>query len=106
CAGWLRDPRRATAPAGRRRRRAAGPRSQPAQRPRGRKRALPRAEGDRMTQLHDLTVAQLAAHLREKKVSAAEAARHFLGRAQRHASLGAYLAMDEEVTLAQARAAD
>jgi aspartyl-tRNA(Asn)/glutamyl-tRNA(Gln) amidotransferase subunit A len=56
--------------------------------------------------LHDLTVAELAAQLHEGKVSAVEAARHFLARAARHGSLGAYLHLDEEVTLAQARAAD
>lgn len=56
--------------------------------------------------LHDLTVAELAARLRAKEVSAVEAARHFLARGRQHAGLGAYLATDEEVTLAQARAAD
>ncbi|HUR89256.1 MAG TPA: Asp-tRNA(Asn)/Glu-tRNA(Gln) amidotransferase subunit GatA [Ramlibacter sp.] len=59
-----------------------------------------------MSELHDLTVTQLAAHLREKKVSAVEAAKHFLARGQQNESLGAYLAVDEAVTLAQARAAD
>ena len=57
-------------------------------------------------ELHDLTVAQLAANLRDRKVSAVEAATHFLARAKNHAALGAFLALDEEVTLAQARAAD
>ncbi|HSV45476.1 MAG TPA: amidase family protein, partial [Ramlibacter sp.] len=56
--------------------------------------------------LHDLTVAELAAKLRAKEVSAVEAAQHFLDRAKAHQDLGAYLATDEEVTLAQARAAD
>ena len=56
--------------------------------------------------MHDLTVAELAGQLRARKVSAVEAAQHFLARAASHASLGAYLAMDEDVTLAQARAAD
>jgi aspartyl-tRNA(Asn)/glutamyl-tRNA(Gln) amidotransferase subunit A len=56
--------------------------------------------------LHDLTVAELAGQLRARQVSAVEAAQHFLARAESHASLGAYLAMDDEVTLAQARAAD
>ncbi len=56
--------------------------------------------------LHDLTVAQLAQQLRERKVSAVEAARHFLDRMKAHESLGAFLATDEDVTLAQARAAD
>ena len=56
--------------------------------------------------LHDLTVAQLAATLKAREVSAEEVARHFLARSQAAAGLGAYLALDEEVTLAQARAAD
>ena len=56
--------------------------------------------------LHDQTVAQLAAALRAREVSAVELARHFLGRIERHAGLGAFLATDEAVTLAQARAAD
>ncbi|MDP3759224.1 MAG: Asp-tRNA(Asn)/Glu-tRNA(Gln) amidotransferase subunit GatA [Ramlibacter sp.] len=59
-----------------------------------------------MSQLHDLTVAQLAARLASKDVSAVETARHFLARARAHESLGAYLATDEDVTLSQARAAD
>ena len=57
-------------------------------------------------QLHDLSVAQLAATLRERKVSAAELAQHFLTRTKAHNVLGAYVALNEEVTLAQARAAD
>ena len=56
--------------------------------------------------LHDLTVAQLATQLRKRKVSAVEAAQHFLARAQTHASLGAFLDVNEEATLSQARAAD
>ena len=60
-----------------------------------------------MTQpLHDLTVAELATRLKARDVSAEEVARHFLARSQTAADLGAYLAMDEEATLAQARAAD
>ncbi len=56
--------------------------------------------------LHDLSVAQLAAKLRAKQVSAVEAAQHFLARGKQHAGLGAYLDVRDEVTLAQARAAD
>jgi len=56
--------------------------------------------------LHDLGVAELAASLRAGQVSAVEAAQHFLGRARSHESLGAFLAIDEEVTVSQARAAD
>ncbi len=58
------------------------------------------------TALHDLTVAQLAARLAAKDVSAVEAAQHFLDRAAARADLGAYVALDPEATLAQARAAD
>ena len=56
--------------------------------------------------LHDLGVAQLAAALRARKVSATEVAQHFLARTQAHNQLGAYVAVNEEVTLTQARAAD
>ena len=59
-----------------------------------------------MSGLHDLTVAQLAAKLAAKEVSALETAQHFLARGTAHDGLGAYLAVDAEVTLAQARAAD
>nr|WP_315244414.1 Asp-tRNA(Asn)/Glu-tRNA(Gln) amidotransferase subunit GatA [uncultured Albidiferax sp.] len=58
------------------------------------------------TQLHDLSVVELAALLRARKVSAVETTRHFLARAESHAPLGAYLAMDETVSLRQAAAAD
>ena len=58
------------------------------------------------TELHDLTVAQLAARLRAREVSAVETAQHFLARAKAHADLGAFLAQDEAVSLEQARAAD
>ena len=59
-----------------------------------------------MTQLHEFSVAELARKLRAREVSAVEVAGHYLGRVQAHADLGAYLATSEEVTLAQARAAD
>ena len=69
-----------------------------------------------MTALHDLSVAALAAELRAKRVSAVETAQHFLARAAHHtarlgapaegASNGAFVALNEEATLAQARAAD
>ena len=58
------------------------------------------------TPLHDLGVVALARALREKRVSATETASHFLARAHHHRHLGAYLALNEEATLAQARAAD
>ena len=56
--------------------------------------------------LHDLGVAGLAQKLRLREVSAVEAAQHFLDRASAHADLGSFLARDDSVTLAQARAAD
>ena len=59
-----------------------------------------------MTALHDLTVTQLASALRAKETSAVETAQHFLARMARHEDLGAFLAINEEVTMAQARAAD
>ncbi|MDB5873017.1 MAG: gatA [Ramlibacter sp.] len=59
-----------------------------------------------MSGLHDLTVAQLAAKLAAKEVSAVETARHFLARGTANGGLGAYLSTNEEVTLAQAREAD
>ncbi|RYX94540.1 MAG: Asp-tRNA(Asn)/Glu-tRNA(Gln) amidotransferase subunit GatA [Comamonadaceae bacterium] len=59
-----------------------------------------------MSALHDMTVAQLSASLRAKEVSAVEAAQHFLKRMAAHESLGAFLATDDALTLAQARAAD
>jgi len=56
--------------------------------------------------LHDMGAARLAAALRSKQVSAVEAAQHFLARARAQQALGAFLAIDEDVTLAQARAQD
>ncbi len=58
------------------------------------------------TDLHDLGVAQLTALLRGKQLSAVEAAQPFLARARAHQHLGIFLAIDEDVTLAQARAQD
>jgi aspartyl-tRNA(Asn)/glutamyl-tRNA(Gln) amidotransferase subunit A len=59
-----------------------------------------------MTAPHDMTVAQLSALLRARETSAVELASHFLARAQADHTLGAFLATDVEVTLAQARASD
>jgi len=56
--------------------------------------------------LHDMGVHALAQALRGKKVSAVEVATHFLARSQAHADLGAYVDLQEETTLTQARAAD
>ncbi len=59
-----------------------------------------------MSELHTLGVGELAAAIAEKKTSSVEAAQHLLARAKQHGELGAYLAFNEEATLAQARAAD
>ena len=56
--------------------------------------------------LHDLSVAELARQLQKREVSAVEAAQHFLGRIQATPELGAFVALNEEATLTQARAAD
>jgi aspartyl-tRNA(Asn)/glutamyl-tRNA(Gln) amidotransferase subunit A len=58
------------------------------------------------TQLHDLTVAQLATQLKAREVSAQEVATHFLARAKTHESLGSFVAVDEAVTLRQAASSD
>ncbi len=58
------------------------------------------------TDLHDLGVAELAAQLAAGKVSSVEVTQHFLARMQHSESLGAFLATDADVSLAQARAAD
>lgn len=56
--------------------------------------------------LHGKGVAELARMLAAKELSAVEAAQHFVARSREHATLGAYLATNEEATLAQARDAD
>jgi len=56
--------------------------------------------------LHQMGVAELAAAIADKKTSSVEAAQHLLARAKQHDALGAYLAFNEDATLAQARAAD
>ncbi|MFZ2387164.1 MAG: Asp-tRNA(Asn)/Glu-tRNA(Gln) amidotransferase GatCAB subunit A, partial [Polaromonas sp.] len=56
--------------------------------------------------LHDLGVAQLAAKLAAREVSSVEVTQHFLSRIQQQDSLGAFLATNADVSLAQARAAD
>jgi len=58
------------------------------------------------TDLHDLSVTALAQQLRTRQVSAVETAQHFLNRVKAQQELGAYVALNEEATLAQARAAD
>lgn len=59
-----------------------------------------------MSRLHEKGAAELARMLRGKELSAVEAAQHFVARSLEHATLGAYLATNEEATLAQARDAD
>src|SRR5258705_4188209 len=55
--------------------------------------------------LHDLGVAQLAAKLAAREVSSVEATQHFLARIAQD-KLGAFLATNADVSLAQAKAAD
>ncbi|MDM0077603.1 Asp-tRNA(Asn)/Glu-tRNA(Gln) amidotransferase subunit GatA [Variovorax sp. J2P1-59] len=57
-------------------------------------------------ELHQIGVAELAKALAERKVSAVEAAQHHLARIRQHQDLGTFVAVDEDLTLAQARAAD
>ncbi|WP_431109106.1 Asp-tRNA(Asn)/Glu-tRNA(Gln) amidotransferase subunit GatA [Variovorax paradoxus] len=57
-------------------------------------------------ELHQMGVVALAKALADRKVSAVEAAQAFLGRMKAHESLGTFVDVNEEVTLAQARAAD
>ncbi len=59
-----------------------------------------------MSALHELSVAQLAAKLAAREVSSVELAQHFLARIQAAQDLGAFLAVDPEASLDQARAAD
>ncbi|MES2413119.1 MAG: Asp-tRNA(Asn)/Glu-tRNA(Gln) amidotransferase subunit GatA [Pseudomonadota bacterium] len=56
--------------------------------------------------LHNLGVAELAAKLSAKEVSSVEVTQHFLTRIQAQDALGAFLATDTDVSLAQAKAAD
>jgi aspartyl-tRNA(Asn)/glutamyl-tRNA(Gln) amidotransferase subunit A len=56
--------------------------------------------------LHDLTVAELTQALSSKQVSAVELASHFLDRSAAHSSLGAYVNIRRDITLAQAQNSD
>lgn len=58
------------------------------------------------TDLHDLGVAELAAKLAARDVSSVEVTQHFLARIEDKAGLGAFLATNRDLSLAQARAAD
>ena len=62
--------------------------------------------GDAAADLHQLGVAALAARLAAGSVSSVEVTQHFLNRIRLHDGLGAFLATDPDVSLAQARAAD
>jgi len=55
--------------------------------------------------LHDKSVIELVGALTQKQVSAVELAQHFLARAKADTT-GAFLALNEEATLTQAKAAD
>ncbi|GMR21392.1 MAG: Asp-tRNA(Asn)/Glu-tRNA(Gln) amidotransferase subunit GatA [Gammaproteobacteria bacterium] len=56
--------------------------------------------------MHSKTLAQLARDLDSKAVSSEELTRTFLDRTRAHPELNAYITVDEESALAQARAAD
>ena len=58
------------------------------------------------TALHDLSVFELAAKLSAREVSSVEVTEHFLARIAQQNALGAFLAIDAAVSLAQAKAAD
>ena len=58
------------------------------------------------TDLHHLGIAELAAKLAAREVSSVEMAQHFLARIKQQDALGAFLALDADVSLAQAKAAD
>lgn len=57
-------------------------------------------------ELHQRGVTGLAQALAAREVSAVETAQHFLARMKAHEALGAFVAVNEDLTLAQARAAD
>nr|CBA26644.1 Glutamyl-tRNA(Gln) amidotransferase subunit A [Curvibacter putative symbiont of Hydra magnipapillata] len=55
---------------------------------------------------HDLSVQELVQAIADKQVSATELAQHFLDRSQAHANLAAFVDLNADATLAQAKAAD
>ncbi|MDT7513997.1 Asp-tRNA(Asn)/Glu-tRNA(Gln) amidotransferase subunit GatA [Rhodoferax mekongensis] len=55
---------------------------------------------------HDMSVQELVQAIADKQVSATELAQHFLDRSQAHANLAAFVDLNAEATLAQAKAAD
>lgn len=56
--------------------------------------------------MHNKTVSELAAALRNGDVSSVELSRHFLDRIDRHSDLNAFVTVDEDATLAAAKSAD
>lgn len=64
------------------------------------------ATNSRQTALHEMPLSALASALRAREVSALEATDHFLARMRQHQTLGAFLAVDEDASRAQARKAD
>ncbi|WP_322105475.1 Asp-tRNA(Asn)/Glu-tRNA(Gln) amidotransferase subunit GatA [Paraburkholderia sp. J41] len=56
--------------------------------------------------MHDKSLTELRAALAAKECSAVELAQHFLGRIEAHKDLNAFVDVNPELTLAQARAAD
>ncbi len=59
-----------------------------------------------LNDIHQMGVAELAAAIADQKTSSVEAAQALLARAKQHQNLGAYLSFNEDLTLAQAKAAD
>lgn len=57
-------------------------------------------------ELHEMGVTEVTRALRERQVSATELAQHLLARIDDHEHLGAFLQVDAEAALAQAKAAD
>ncbi len=55
---------------------------------------------------HDLSVQELVQAIADKQVSATELAQHFLDRSRAHANLAAFVDLNAEATLAQAKTAD
>lgn len=58
------------------------------------------------TDWHTLSVAQLAQQLKAREISAVDLAKHHLQRIAQHKALGAFVALNEDATMKQARAAD
>ena len=56
--------------------------------------------------LHTLSISEMRAQLDEKKISAVEVAQHFLTRIEAQRDLNAFISVDSEATLAQAKIAD